>query len=412
MTDCIVLGAGMVGVSTALALQARGWSVALVDRRAPGQETSHGNAGIIQTEAAEPYAMPLALRSLARIALGRDNDVAYSLRGLLGMAPALARYARASRASGRAARGAVYSALTARAAQDHAPLIEAAGAEALIAQQGYLEVYRYPKAFAAGQAEAERLGAAYGVPSRPLDGAALAAREPALRIPMAGALHWTGPWTCSDPGGLVAAYARLFEARGGQLLTGDAASLTRAGSGWQVTTPEGRIEAPRGVVALGPWSPLLLRGFGLRVPMILKRGYHGHFAAPVMPRLPLVMADHGLVLSPMRAGLRLATGAALVGHAEASAPLQLHRGAKAVADAIDLGPRVQEAQWHGTRPCLPDMLPVLGEAPGQPGLWLHFGHGHQGFTLGPTTAALLAEAMAGGKGVPEALSPGRPGLLA
>jgi D-amino-acid dehydrogenase len=51
--------------------------------------------------------------------------------------------------------------------------------------------------------------------------------------------------------------------------------------------------------------------------------------------------------------------------------------------------------WLGTRPCMPDMLPVVGQAARHKGLWLHFGHGHQGFTLGPATGRILAELMSG-----------------
>jgi len=82
MRTVIVVGAGMVGVASALHLQRRGWSVALVDRKQPGRETSYGNTGIIQSEAVRPYPMPRDLRSLAAIAAGRTNDVVYSVASL------------------------------------------------------------------------------------------------------------------------------------------------------------------------------------------------------------------------------------------------------------------------------------------------------------------------------------------
>ena len=75
MRSAIVLGGGMVGVATALHLQCRGWSVALVDRSEPGRETSYGNAGFIQSEMVRPAAMPRDIASLLRIAAGRTNDV-------------------------------------------------------------------------------------------------------------------------------------------------------------------------------------------------------------------------------------------------------------------------------------------------------------------------------------------------
>ena len=82
MRSVIVLGAGMIGVSTALHLQRRGWSVVLVDRKPPGRETSYGNAGFIQSEAVRPYPFPRDLRTLAAIATGRANDIHYSIASL------------------------------------------------------------------------------------------------------------------------------------------------------------------------------------------------------------------------------------------------------------------------------------------------------------------------------------------
>jgi D-amino-acid dehydrogenase len=100
MKSALVLGGGMVGVS-ALHLQRRGWSVKLVDRKAPGQETSYGNAGIIQSEAVRPYPMPRDLASLAKIAAGLTNDVRYRLTSLPQHVEPLLRYCPIARIASR-----------------------------------------------------------------------------------------------------------------------------------------------------------------------------------------------------------------------------------------------------------------------------------------------------------------------
>ena len=396
MPDIIVLGAGMVGVSTALALQARGHQVTLIDRREPGRETSFGNAGIIQVEAAEPYAMPRDLLTLMRYGFRQSNDLDWNLRGVVNMAPALWRYWRASSPQHSEARGAIYAQLTGPATEDHAPLIAEAEAEHLISRKGLALVFRQSRSFEAEAINAARLHDRYGVAFRTLAGTEWLREEPALRHAPAGVVHYTGCWSVSDPGALVTAYATLFERRGGRILMSDADGLTRTTTGWQILSEAGVIEASAVVLCLGPWTPALLRRVaGIRVPMVLKRGYHGHYDAPRRPGMPYLDADHGVVLSPMRQGLRMATGAALVPFASAPDPRQLDRAEGRVGDLIDLGPRIAEPQWFGTRPCLPGMLPMVGKVPGQPGLWVNFGHGHQGFTLGPTTARLLAGAMSG-----------------
>lgn len=395
--DIIVLGAGMVGVATALALQKRRRSVTLVDRRAPGRETSYGNTGIIQNEAAEPYPMPRGIKDLIRIALKRDNSVHWHLNALPMHVRPLWQYFRFSDPARHRKISHTYGQLIARAGADHAALVAAANAEGLIRRDGFREAYRDPRALATAAKRAGRLEREYAVRSVVLDSAALSLAEPNLLRPIAGAIHWIDSWTCSNPGGLVAAYANMFVARGGKLITGDAMTLAPAGSGWSVATADAgaRIQADAVVIALGPWSATLCRRFGLNVPLFGKRGYHRHYQSAGGPDLPFVDADNGAALSPMHAGLRITTGAEIARPDAVPDPVQLTRALQAARELFAIGDPVEPAAWVGTRPCMPDMLPLVGAIEQAKGLWVNFGHGHQGFTLGPTTAELLAATMSG-----------------
>jgi D-amino-acid dehydrogenase len=402
MRSAIVLGAGMVGIATAVHLQRRGWSVVVVDRREPGQETSYGNAGFIQSEARRPYPMPTDLKSLLEIATGRNNDVHYRPATLPRHAGPLLRYwwnsfpARHDRIS------ADYARIIAKAESEHDDLIRASGAGNLVRRDGYRILYRDQAPFDRDVAEAEALRAAYGISFRTMSAADFAKAEPGLINPGVGALHWLEPWTISEPGALVAAYAHLFERLGGTIVRGNAETLTQAGKGWAVTSAAGRLEAEAVVVALGPWSPKFLRRFGYRIPMLEKRGYHRHYAGGEKLDLPLRDAAFGYVMAPMTKGLRLTTGAELSAPDAKPTPVQLMRAEAAARELIDLGKPVEVEPWLGTRPCMPDMLPLLGRAARHDGLWLHFGHGHQGFTLGPTTGRMLAELMSGEQPIVEA----------
>lgn len=389
----LVLGAGMVGVGTALALQARGHEVVLIDRRDPGRETSYGNAGVIQAEAVEPYAMPRSLPSLLRIALGRDPGVRYRLDALPGQAVALWQYFRASRTDRHRALSADYAAMIRRATADHDALIAGAGAGGLIRRDGLFDIFHDAAGFDAAARDADRIAAAYGPGVERLDSAQMARLEPALKVGLAGALRWTDSWTCTDPGALVAAYAALFTSRGGRILSGDAMTLTAAGSGWRVMTTEGPVEAGQAVVALGPWSPALLHRFGYRVRMVYKRGYHRHFGNAAGLCHTLHDGAAGIVLAPMAAGIRVATGAELARDGTGPLRPQMEAATARARRLVDLGPPVEDAPWMGRRPCLPGMLPFVGRMPRHPTLWGNFGHGHQGFTLGPTTGILLADRM-------------------
>lgn len=394
MTSAIVLGAGMVGVSTALALQQRGFAVTLVDRKEPGRETSYGNAGIIQVEAAEPYALPLDPLRLARFGLGLDNAVHYHLTALPFFTRALWSYFLHSRPQPHRRAAAAYVGLIRPATADHAPLIAASGADALIRKDGFLEVQRDERVFAAEVARAERLRSEYGVRSKALATQALAEAEPALTRPLAGAIHWTDSWTCVDPGALTQAYAHLFAARGGQVLRGSAETLVRVGAQWTVNTNEGRVDARHAVVALGPWSADFLERFGYRVAMIGKRGYHQHFRTDRAPARPIYDVEASVLYCPMQAGLRVTSGAELARIDAPPTPVQLRYGVRRGREVLDFGEATESQPWLGVRPCMPDMLPVIGAMPRHEGLWANFGHGHQGFTLGPGTGAMLAQLIA------------------
>jgi D-amino-acid dehydrogenase len=228
---------------------------------------------------------------------------------------------------------------------------------------------------------------------------ALAAAEPALRHRLAGAIRWRDAWTCVDPGALVQAYSELFVSRGGKLLELEIRALEQAASQWRLHTNAGTVDTAQVVVALGPWSPNVLAPLGYKVRMVLKRGYHLHFRCPVdgstsRLNLPLLDASVGAIYAPMRAGLRVATAADLSSYREGTVPMQMRRAEAAARKLLDIGRPIETSVWTGVRPCMPDMMPVIGAAPRHRGLWFNFGHGHQGFTLGPTTGGLLAEAMA------------------
>ncbi|BCG83281.1 NAD(P)/FAD-dependent oxidoreductase [Mesorhizobium sp. 113-3-3] len=394
MKSAIILGAGIVGVATALHLQQRGWSVVLLDRKEPGRETSHGNAGIIQSEALRPYPMSHDWRVLANIAIGRTNGVRCTIAALpRHLGPLLcywwhsfpARHARAS---------AAYAQIIGCAVREHEAFSRQCEARNLIRRDGFRILYREQPALEAAVAAAKTVREAYGVKFSVMTSRDLQQAEPALADAGVGGMHWLEPWTVFDPGALVSAYADLFTRLGGHIVRGDAQSLSANGNGgWSVTTEDGGMEAGAAVIALGPWSPDLLKRFGYRFSMVRKRGYFRHYAGGSRLDLPLYDAANGYVLAPMTKGARITTGAEFAPPGGKPDLTQLAHAEQAARELLDLGRPVEPKPWFGTRPCMPDMLPVIGAAPRHRGLWLHFGHGHHGLTLGPTTGRLIAELM-------------------
>ena len=397
--DCqtVVLGAGIIGVCSALHLQAAGQRVVLLDRDEPGAGTSHGNAGLIERSSIVPYAFPREWSRLARYALNRQSSLRFSPAWLPTIAPWLFQYWQNSSPDKLASASRAMLPLIERCVSEHDLLAEASGMTSLIRAKGWIECYRDRGELDLAVADArtyDRHGLRYEV----LDASQLRDREPHLGG-ASGAIHWLDPKSVIDPGALVRGYAALFVERGGLLLKGDARSLCQHDDSWQLETREGLVRAQDAVVALGPQSTEVTARFGYRIPLGIKRGYHMHYAAK--PDAPLqhsiIDAQAGSVLAPMARGIRLTTG---VEFAAPDAPineLQLRRCEAIARTLYPLGERLDAEPWLGRRPCLPDMRPVIGPATSHKGLWFNFGHAHHGLTLGPVTGRLLAEIMSGAK---------------
>ncbi|QDW49577.1 NAD(P)/FAD-dependent oxidoreductase [Burkholderia sp. KBS0801] len=395
--DVIVLGAGIVGVSSALHLQDRGLRVALVDRRAPGEETSHGNAGLIERSSVVPYAFPRRLGTLLRYARNRSVDLYWDYKALPAYAGWLARFWRESSPQRLAAAARDMLPLVAASVVEHDALLARTDAQPLVHDGGWLEAFRSPALFEAETRAQQRMADAHGLRMSVLDARALREREPGIGDAFCGAFHWQDPKTVSSPGGLTKAYARLFERDGGTFVHGDATTLAQVRDGWQVDTEHGPISARSAVVALGPWSDHVFAPLGYRIPLRAKRGYHMHYLPTRAPlSVPVCDTEAGFVVAPMEGGrLRLTTGVEIALRDAPPTGVQLARAEPLARDAFGIGERLDPAPWLGMRPCTPDMRPVIGPAPRHRHLWFAFGHCHHGLTLGPASGRLLAEMITG-----------------
>jgi D-amino-acid dehydrogenase len=395
--DTLILGAGMVGVSAALHIQARGRSVAIIDRLGKaGAETSFGNAGLIERSSIFPYMFPREPAALLRYALNRSPEAHYHFSALPGLAGWLLRYWMNSSPEGalRSAKAALP--LIERSLSEHEALMQAAGSMHLLSHSGWMKLCRSQASFDKAIVEANKL-IPYGRAFDILDRAALQEREPSLQGPLAGAVHLRDPGVVKDPGGLAESYAQLFLLRGGQMISGDARGLTQDGNGWSLTAHDQRISASNVVVALGPWSDIVYGPLGYKIPMAVKRGYHMHYALQPGAALnvPVLDVEGGYVLAPMVRGIRLTTGAEFARRDAPPTPVQIERTEPLARALLPLGKRLDDKPWMGARPCLPDMLPVIGPAPRHKGLWFDFGHQHHGFTLGPVSGRLIADLVTG-----------------
>jgi D-amino-acid dehydrogenase len=395
--DALVLGAGIVGVSVAVHLQKRGRSTVLVDRRGPAEETSFGNAGLVQREGVYPYGFPHDFGALFRYGLNRTIDAHYHPSAIPRLAPFLWKYWHHSRPARHKAIAHLYAKLIEHCISEHEALAAEAGAMELFRRTGWMKVFRTARERDVRFAEAERWHGEFGLSYKAYDARTLQGLEPHLAPVLSGALHWTDPLAVVDPHGLVLSYLKSFEKLGGRFVQGNAASLYAEAGAWRVRTVDGPLAARDAVIALGPWSDVVTRMLGYDLPLAVKRGYHMHYRAAGRAVLnhPVLDTERGYFLAPMRRGIRLTTGAEFALRDAIRTPVQLGRAEPIARDLFPLAERLDTEPWMGARPCTPDMMPVIGRAPRHSGLWFAFGHAHHGFTLGPVTGRLIGEMVAG-----------------
>ncbi len=392
----IVIGAGMVGVCVAWHLQQQGFDVTLIDKKAPGEETSFGNAGLIQREAIFPYPMPRNMTEIMRILPNQSPDIRYRPLAMWHYRHALWQYFVHSAPQRFATIRQEWASLIAHCTDAHETMLQAAGAEQWVRKVGWLQLHRHASSFEHAKQHVQD-GNAWGVEARLLNPQDIAQLEPDLNSQVfVGGVHWQNAWQVTNPAALVKAYAAHFVSLGGTILQDTVHSLHHQNQ-WHVHTQNERLTYEHAVIAAGPWSQDLLHTLGYEFPLFPIRGYHQHYTLKTGSVLnhSIVDEDSGFVLGPKQAGIRLTTGAEFT---LMDAPIrmeQLHATETIARGLLPLENALETTPWLGHRPCLPDMKPIIGAAPKHPNLWLAFGHAHQGFTLGPITGLLLAQQMSG-----------------
>ncbi|WP_413501492.1 NAD(P)/FAD-dependent oxidoreductase [Psychrobacter maritimus] len=391
--EVIVIGAGMVGTSVAWHLQKNNAQVLLLDKKLPGSETSYGNAGLIQREAIHTHPFPRHLTEMIRVLPNQGTDIRYRIPAILRYHQALLQYWKYSTPASVKKIEAEWQTLIEHCTTEHQTMIEASGADELITRDGWLQLHRSEETFKeaiAAAIDARNQGVEHNV----LTVEALKAMEPSANFDaFVGAIHWLNSWQVSNPSSLVKAYAKNFQEMQGTIKESSVKEIVQEENGWKVITDNDTYYSDKLVIAAGPWSNDLIKPLGYDLPLFPMRGYHQHFKVNEKNTIHHSMfdMDKGFVMGPMQQGIRITTGAEMT---TMNAPKnfgQLNTVLKLARKILPLEDAVESEAWAGSRPCMPDMKPVIGPAPKHDKLWFAFGHSHQGFTLGPMTGRIVEE---------------------
>lgn len=401
----LVIGSGLLGVCSAWFLAREGCEVTVLDRLGgPARGTSFANAGMLTPSMADPWNSPGIFWHLLGW-LGRE-DAPFLLRpralpAMLGWG--LSFVANSTPARQRAAmqanlRLAAYSLATLRELRASLKL---AYDERML---GTIKVFRDRKAFDAAAARNAIL-AGMGLDARSVTPEEAVAIEPALapvRDQLVGAIHCPADES-GDARAFTVALTEAARAMGVQFHFDRAVShFEHAGGRINAAFAGGtRYEAGQFVVAAGSWSPLLLRGLGIRLPVRPVKGYSitvpaGHWSGA--PRMPVIDDALHAAATPLGARLRIAGTAEIAGYDDAPTPARIDNLFKLLLGLFPTYPqpldRTAAEPWAGLRPMSPDGVPRIGQL-GFDNLFVNTGHGHLGWTLAAGSGALLSDLMLG-----------------
>ncbi|MFN4170449.1 MAG: NAD(P)/FAD-dependent oxidoreductase [Pseudorhodobacter sp.] len=394
--DVIVIGGGVVGLSTALALQARGLSVSVLDREGPAAGASAGNAGAFAFTDILPLASPGILRRAPKWLLDPLGPLSIPPAYALRIAPWMYRFWRACSASRVAASTAAQTALMDLSKAELEPFLAATGTLPMLRRDGNLQVYETESEFRASlpgwQARAD-----HGIEFRHMGPEEMADLQPGLAPRFTHGTFTPGWYSIADPKDYTLALADRFRAQGGEIAVAEVAMLKPLSDRVEVGVAGGLSRSAAHVVlAAGAHSHLIARTLGDRIPLETERGYNTTLPGDAFDlRLQITFGGHGFVVSRLSSGIRVGGAVELGG---LNLPPNFRRSEAMLQKARAFLPGLNPAggvQWMGFRPSLPDSLPAIGASSATPRVTYAFGHGHLGLTQSAGTARLVTDLVTG-----------------
>lgn len=388
--EVIVVGAGVVGLSIALAAQQRGLVVRVIDREGPAAGASTGNAGAFAFTDILPLASPRIIRQAPKWLLDPLGPLSVPPAYALKILPWMLRFWRASWPKQVLASTLAQTAMMRLSRDELQPFLSMTGLSDMLRNDGQLQVYESQAELDASlsgwAARAEQ-----GIVFDHLQGAEIAEIQPGLASRFTHATFTPGWCSISDPRDYTLALAERFRAAGGEIQITPALSLTSDG----VMTGDGLLKG-RVILAAGAFSHRLTRTLDVRIPLETERGYNTTLPASAFDlRTQVTFGGHGFVITKLNSGVRVG-GAVELGGLDLPPNFQradaMLKKAKTFMPDLDI---TGGTQWMGFRPSMPDSLPAIGPLPGHPHIICAFGHGHLGLTQSAGTARIVADLLTG-----------------
>lgn len=395
----VVIGGGIVGICSALALRQRGFDVLLIDPLDEHRRASYGNAGVVSCGSILPMAGPHVPGKALGYLMGRDPGVRIRKRSILASLQWAKVFLAHCNPSARNAAAQQLMAFTRAAWPAHEALAQSLHTQALLQHAGWIRLYRDAAMWQAGANERALL-MRYGVALTDLTAMQLRQLEPALSPRYVAASMIDDAGAVRSPDALVRACYESFVACAGVVRQGYCRHLNISDTTIDIIVDGSVVSAKSVVIAAGAWSSGLLKSLSaqlsLRLPLAAERGYHRHMTQsagqPLLTR-PVYDVAGGFVIAPTATPneVRILSGVELARPDDPANYSMLDCAVAGARESLVLDDAPAAVPWLGSRPSTPDGLPVIGRVANDPRIICAFGHGHIGFSTGPLTGQIVAD---------------------
>ena len=396
MKTIIVIGAGIVGVSTAIWLQRSGFKVTIIDQKGPATGASHGNAGILAASSIIPVPNPSLIKKLPFYLLSKDSPVFFKMSYLPQMFPFLMSYLSKSNLREVNKYAERMTPLIFDTVCQHKSLAKGTGAEKFISYQDYCFGYETEKNFL-NDKKVWKLRQKHGLPFEVVNGNEFSNFDPFYKDLFDVIVKCKNHGKINDPGLYVKTLCDHFLSQGGELIISKVNDISSKNLNDVIVKIESdSLIANKIVVATGAWSKKILKKFKIKMPLESERGYHVEYLEPnFYPKVPMMLTSKKFVITPMDGRIRVAGLVEFAGlkTLKRKPPLNLLKN-----KIKDLFPNLkckEKIEWLGHRPALVDSLPMLGYLDKNKQILVAFGHQHLGLTAGAKTGRIVSDLIIG-----------------
>lgn len=396
MKTIIVIGAGIVGVSTAIWLQRSGFKVTIIDQKGPATGASHGNAGILAASSIIPVPNPSLIKKLPFYLLSKDSPVFFKMSYLPKMFPFLISYLSKSNLKEVNKYAERMTPLIFDTVCQHKSLAKGTGAEKFISYQDYCFGYETEENFL-NDKKVWKLRQKHGLPFEVVNGNEFSNFDPFYKDLFDVIVKCKNHGKINDPGLYVKTLCDHFLSQGGELIISKVNDISSKNLNDVIVKIESdSLIANKIIVATGAWSKKILKKFKIKMPLESERGYHVEYVEPnFYPKVPMMLTSKKFVITPMDGRIRVAGLVEFAGlkTLKRKPPLNLLKN-----KIKDLFPNLEckeKIEWLGHRPALVDSLPMLGYLDKNKQILVAFGHQHLGLTAGAKTGRIVSDLIIG-----------------